>query len=1436
MSDFNFLHTYPPAEAARLERLWSSSIDLLPSTLAIPLKKFTEHLATAEYDRATRYALSFFELYVQYLACLLITLIQKADLAANVTNPPAPRAIQKALQALDDKRPLSLGNWVDSLLLPLLQEANSAIPADPLFSGLKKGRLYQELTGKNPPKLAEIRNIYTHQISLSAQTTELYQKLLGEVVEPKLTALLDAATPLWEWSFFACRQVVEPKREYRVSPQKGWAPAGELLLKTNQPLEVFHYYFCQGELTATPPVCLDLFPLVWSDESEAIYVLHSLEKYEKVSYTASDGQPLTADRWNQALDARLQPTLKTFSVAKELNLAEIVAFADKSVRSFLDRAYQDKKYDSKRFVERPVYSAVFDAFRQSDRPLFPLLGEAGQGKTNQLCSWLETNSGANNLVAVFDSAAFAEVTLGTKLLETFGFGEKKTIDKQLTNLLGNLHKVLAAHGQKLYFFFDALNECLRYKGSESGGDDGADGPGARAEGPLELYAEIRKWLIDESYPCFKVLFTCRNYTWNNLIKPRVPPADLSLLFQGEEADDAVSIRGFTAAELTEAYAIYQQVYRIKTPLTALAKSCTIRLRDPLTLKMTCANYLGGELPDATLAYTSLALFEKMQRDLADSYAGNDKVLILKELALYLLAEYERGTSVASLTTRQLQEAFHRENSPLRPLATLVYNNDAATFSVAFRELTQDQENPVLRLEEQTPGEAHLRFIYERFLEFMLALVFVERERAAFPARTGIPAATFVEKLKPVAAKPEKSSQPAANVVFMGTLRNALLMDYTSTGDPAAVLTLISEHGALPEVMLLVSETLNVLIRENYETALFKLIERFLNRRDQAGAALIKAFNAVCKKIESNQGGEAVIKEYNQLYRQLLPVLRLRKMAAVSVVNGMFLTDYFNEDEGVYCANSFEILWRLLTDPLIDVRNDACHYVYYLANKEYTHERAPLKENLAYKIIHELFKFVNETSFWGFALEKQRREQTMIFTETAGRLSVLLIIDAMTAGGADGERQIDYLLQEFRAAIKHLSANHRLLKLSPPFLKIILRRQATFQAAYVNNIIEYQTFWDQRVIPLESTDEAQWSRACFREILVFIFHYNRYYKKPSGGGEGRAAPDFSRYHACILSAYQTGDSLSYFVLERIMVIMGVCDWAFIRPVLEAFFNDKSYAENPWFDYSQMSMLYVLYQVALHNPRARAAILPLYSEYSRAWTKRCKGLFRGRQSAVANPTGKYKRSVMTWYCLVYNAHSGDNLALPGDPRPVPVFYDLIDEAVLAQDKELLYHLLESISELLTEAGEQIKTALGLLKYIMSQLARPDQVDALDGVHLDRSGVYQDDLATAVGKVLSTAKNRYNTLVDDFIVQDLAGLNFPGISRYRGEILNYNPGEETLSDLFTHKFGNFLIWALLNEEAIEQCIYDALSESVTAPDCFKWFDQVVKVVARDVLKTKL
>ena len=105
--------------------------------------------------------------------------------------------------------------------------------------------------------------------------------------------------------------------------------------------------------------------------------------------------------------------------------------------------------------------------------------------------------------------------------------------------------------------------------------------------------------------------------------------------------------------------------------------------------------------------------------------------------------------------------------------------------------------------------------------------------------------------------------------------------------------------------------------------------------------------------------------------------------------------------------------------------------------------------------------------------------------------------------------------------------------------------------------------------------------------------------------------------------------------------------------------------------------------------------------------------------------------------------------------------------------------------------------------------------------------------IGNVLSTAKNYCPERVNSFIQRELSALPFPGISSYQDSILNYNPSGESLQDVLTHKFGNFLIFSLLNVRPVDTFSIEAMGATTKSRSSFAWFEQVVKILIKHLFQ---
>ena len=1354
-------------------------IPQLPYTLSFPMVRATEAIDHGQYEKAKNLMLDFMEVGVMYVSHVLFGLLQ--DRPGGVS-PACLSVMQAYLNTIDHNRQMSFGTWINDLLTPLLKAAEKEIAGHPLVDSMSQhllsGRKRVNVLlgdGKGQQSIVALRNRYKgHGVT---QSEEVYAEVVDRLM-PHVEILLQAVSPLAD---------AHPENDgghYILVLPSGNGPADRL----------------------------DLYPLLFYTDKGIPFVFQTLRDNETIQYVSSNEQAemIIDDSRNRSFDERMKRILPSFDISKEMNWEEIRQAVNAESALFINQIYKEKKYNRELFVERRQLTDALHRFVDSPATLFPMVGEAGQGKTNQLSFWTETLIRQGEAVLIFNASDFANVSLDMKIKQVFGRNPK-------TDLMKFMHKVhdrFEETGRTLYVFFDAINECLKYA-NDPYSITGRQTESTDDNGPLLLYEAIRIVFAGDSFPRFKVLFTCRTYTWKNLIQPTVA-ADDNLIYHGEREDDTV-IRGFTDSEAHEAYDIYRSLYQMATDFTDINRSVALRLKDPLILKYVCTNFLGRRLTDSMGDYTSIALFAKMLSDIGSSYAGWQQIDIVNAISDWFLDNYLSGQPVDGIDVEAVRKA--PVGTPLADLAALIVKDDGIT--IAYGELLNKAERPMLReVEKQTEhGETtYIQFIYERFLEYVIGRRFVDRQLAM--SSQPINADIFLDALQ----------RGVTNVVFMGAMRNALLIDYLRTGDATTIMTLAARHSEDFTVMTLVNETLDTLIRENYEDELFSILHDMLNESTAEHAGEIARYNEVIRLIGANQSTPNLIAEHRQLSTSLSPLIRLRNTALVSTMNGVLLSDFFNE--GLYRHDALQLVWRLMLDDILEVRNTACMYAYYLSNRRYTLSFTPLNSNLTRRIVEEMYAIIEQHSLIATALKKKVRQQSMSFLETATRLCVLLIIDCQLAGG-EQRKEIAPLMDLIRGVVSHLTWNYRVVRAIMPFIQIAMRRQITFQSDYVNNAIEYQNCWDESVIPAHAPHD-RWSRDALKETVAFVSFYNDHGTDTGNPAHREAAQRFISYHPAILDAYTTGDSLSYFVIERVLVIMGAANWEYVKPIIDEFFTDR-FRQTQWYDYSQMSMLYNLLQIEVQSDHTNNELLAIYERECRDWTCRCRGLFPARSSEKANPRGRYKRNVLTWYGVVYNTHHGDGVCRQGDSRPVPLFYELIDKACHDHDKELLYHIIDNISELIADFGF-VRTGLSLLKYIMQQFETQASVDAIDKVDISsRGGIYGYDLIRLVGNVFSTAKNYFPDEVDNFIRTEVAGLKFPGVSAYSEEILSYHPSGETLSDLFTHKFGKFLIWSLIHEPAVDKFSIEAIGQVTETTDCFSWFTRVVKILMRHMFGMK-
>ena len=259
MKNFTYLREMSVAEKENADSLVNKCIDSLPYTLASPVNKMFGHIACQEYGKAMNYALDFVEMSSQYISSLL--LVQLIEIER--TLPMEQRRVNRVVQKIDNKRPLSLGDWINDILTPLLLAAKERMGDDQLVTCLTGNLLRKQtcvlLGDKREPSVVQIRNEYRgHSTTLSEN---IYKGVIY-TLQPQILNILRAVEPLCSYEFHSVPE------EGKMLSHKG---AGTSIESNDGKGELMHYYAeHNGKST-------DLFPLVMVNTEGCVYVFQTLK-------------------------------------------------------------------------------------------------------------------------------------------------------------------------------------------------------------------------------------------------------------------------------------------------------------------------------------------------------------------------------------------------------------------------------------------------------------------------------------------------------------------------------------------------------------------------------------------------------------------------------------------------------------------------------------------------------------------------------------------------------------------------------------------------------------------------------------------------------------------------------------------------------------------------------------------------------------------------------------------------------------------------------------------------------------------------------------------------------------------------------------------------------------------------------------------------------
>ena len=1372
--------SYSTERLVQIQTILTKAYTGFPASLILPVERYENALAVNDYFRALKNSIDFFELSVQFLTGVMITFL-------NHDQALEDERLKKTLSGLFQK-PLSNGDWFE-IFKNIIEQSNEILPDEKIIRSLYNGLYRSNKREEFKDIYVTVRNTQLAHNTLKSNT--IYKGILHKV-EPWIWHLLELMLPLADYHFFTLDESFTFGSDtlHFISPDRGLAMLDSVSVKSDRDLKKHRYYISLNKIEEdcciTAHTCIEVPPFViqqrffkQENEQRHIYIFQSLKdnSLKRINFISAheDANAHETDFFKDDFDDFIQTKLNQvisvtdykISIVQEKTLEQYNELLSNETSTFINSQIKSLKFDPELFVDRNHLSESFSKFLESDCTGLVILGNAGAGKTNQLCHWASAY-GDQYIPLAFNAKIFQDNTIKAKFKAVF------KDSRSAPEILESLENVLSKSGKLVCILFDAINECNKYSGSEKGA------------GSINLLLDINDSIVTRNFKHIKTIISCRTYTWDELVDKDDFLKFQNLYYTINDKEEHLTLKGFTETEFSSVYPKYASRYNLITDLVKLSEDryafVKRRLFDPLILKTACQVFEERHFPADLRQFNSNNLFELRIKRFKDHF--NEKKDKIGEKSYSILYDFSTilwRNSSDNLPVIELIRAYDNKSSNLHELAKEALEDDSGHFKIALRNLIDEG---FLRVETGRNGFDELRFVYERLNEYLFALQFIDIESKKQPGKGLLGRDSYEAVLR--------SSN--LSTIIIASLRNALIKNAHEEQDPSTIIELAQSQ--LYASQVLVEETLSVLIEENYSDVA-RVIERMLRYKKEESIHFYNEQQKLTQVLARDKKKPKLLEAESEFY----DILKVRQIA-ISVIYKIFRSDYIDTLLDKENISPIDLLWTAMADPLSEVRDTASTYTYYIAR--YNRE-------LGMRIISALSDPIKEANLLTLLKPSARKKLKEVYIEPACRVSLFIVIDGLI------ERQ-DYklaleILETWKKIVRKLTLNYSIIKMMMPFFKFLFARQTVIQTEYVNNAVEYQHFWDT----IKKHGEAQeWSRDAYQTLLPYL---------------GLERGNLSNYETLVLNGYRTGDSFSLFLLERILIIQGVADWNNIAQLVQRIIQLPYHT--PYKAYMEMSLIYSLFQINHKSVELIPKAESTFADMVYQWTSQHKGYYFAHYNDRANEGRPYKQYVLYWYGSAYCNRYGDGMSKPGDMENVPVFRRLIYDAYTNRDKALLYYCLDNMAILVSGSGYH-KTALQLFEYLIGLFKNRFEIKEFDDQKLE-GNLFAKGLRSFICDTLGTVKSYYPKEVDYFIVNKLKASHFPDLDTFREEIVNHSLSHEGLGDLLTHKFGNFLIWGIINDYHIRKFFLEIFEFSYESKDYHEWFNNCIRHIFQELFEVK-
>lgn len=221
------------------------------------------------------------------------------------------------------------------------------------------------------------------------------------------------------------------------------------------------------------------------------------------------------------------------------------------------RSEPQRKFIPEIFVGRDDFTAAVAQFRSSGFVLFPLIADAGSGKTCCLCDLARRGIDQEQ-----PTLFYRGINLKGPILDAVASDFNWTFSEQLSEvgLIRRLDRVLGE--QQLLIIIDGVDEW-EYEFRRQ-----------------DLLATAR---LLAAATQVKLIFSCKSIAWSQFSHARGQPTGISQYVSGESRGDAFILRQMSRKEFNDAVARYQEFYKLERGMEDLALEAA--RRDPFFMRI-----------------------------------------------------------------------------------------------------------------------------------------------------------------------------------------------------------------------------------------------------------------------------------------------------------------------------------------------------------------------------------------------------------------------------------------------------------------------------------------------------------------------------------------------------------------------------------------------------------------------------------------------------------------------------------------------------------------------------------------------------------------------------------------------------------------------------------------------------------------------------------